>query len=61
MPFPFAPTIGTIADPLTLRIDEIAVCRHLQDGHNDFLQMAAAADPIPTFRADLPITDDFFA
>jgi hypothetical protein len=61
MPFPFAPTIGTIADPLTLRIDEIPVCRHLQDGHNDFLQTAAATDPIPTFRADLPITDDFFA
>ena len=61
MPFPFAPAIETIADPLTLRIDEIVAYRHLKAGHNDFRQMAEAEDPIPTFRADLPTTDDFFA
>jgi hypothetical protein len=61
MPFPFAPTIGTIADPLALRIGEIVAYRRLIDGHNDFRQMAGAADPIPTCRAGLPTTDDFFA
>ena len=61
MPFPFAPAIETIAGPLVLRIDEIVASRHLKEGHNDFRQMVEAEGPIPTFRADLPITDDFFA
>ena len=61
MTFLFAPAIGTIADPLTLRIDGIVAYRHLRVGHSDFRQMAEAADPIPTCRAGLPITDDFFA
>lgn len=52
MPFPFAPTIGTIADLLTLRIDEIAACRCLKEDRNDFLQRAEVEDPALTFPAD---------
>ena len=61
MPFPFAPTTEIVADLPTLRIDEIVACRRLKEDRSVFLQMAEVEDPIPTFRVDLPITDDFFA
>lgn len=61
MPFPFAPATETIADLLALRIDEIAAYRHLKEDRNDALQRAGVEDLTPTFRVDLPTTDDFFA
>ena len=57
----FVSATGIIADPPTLRIDEIAAYRCHKADHNDFLQMAVVEDLIPTSRVDLPITDGFFA
>lgn len=58
---PFELATEIIAGLLTLRIDEIAAYRFQIEDHNDFPQRGVVEDPIPTYRADLPTTDDFFA
>ena len=54
MSVPFESATEIIADLLTLRIDEIAAYHRLQEDRNDFQQMVATEDLIPTCRADLP-------